>query len=282
MTLLAHALDAARRGYHVFPVEPFGKTPGRMYPNRPREDAPWTIRWSEVATTDVPTIVNWWNQQPWFNVGIACKPSGLLVVDCDVKVSDGFVEWQEICGRYARDDAWELWDTYTVNTGSGGGHFYYTWPLGVQASQSGISTSVDIRSNGGEKGGYVLGAGSITDKGPYVVDSDPHLTRVAPPWLVELCREKPRPQPVRDVRGSYEAASPISFAGLVQRVSMAPEGDRNGCLLWAARSMCSDGATESLALDLLVAAAVDNGLHEREASDTIKSAYRLQRQKDGR
>lgn len=278
MTHMGHALAAARRGFHVFPVEPLGKTPGRLYPNRSKEDAPWTIKWSEVATTHVPTIVNWWNSEPEFNVGIACAPSGLLVVDCDLKLGDGLEEWSAICSKFHGENSWKMWETYTVSTGGGGAHFYYRWPTWQKASQSGISASVDIRSNGGEKGGYVLAQGSVTAKGSYEVDNDSPILW-APAWLVELCRERPRPKPPRSV---YERAAPVSYAGLVQSVVMAPDGNRNNALLWAARAMTSDGANESEILDLLVPAAVDNGLTERDATATIRSGYNRQRQKDGR
>lgn len=279
MTLLAHALQAARAGHYVFPVEPFEKTPGRLYPNRTKEEAPWTVKWSEVATVSYPVIVQWWNEAPWRNVGIACAPSQLLVVDCDIKPDgDGLEQFTDMTIRYGKDDAWEAFDTYTVRTGSGGTHFYYRWPAGVQASQSGISSHVDIRSNGGQKGGYVLGAGSITGKGPYRVEEEFEI-RPAPAWLVELCRDRPRPKPVRS---AIEQPAALSFSGLVTSVATAPEGNRNAALHWAARSMCSDGADESEAIRLLVQPATDNGLTDREATDTIRSGYRLQRQKDGR
>lgn len=278
MSHMGRALAAARRGHHVFPVEPLGKTPGRLYPNRPKEEAPWTLKWSEVATTHVPTIVKWWNHQPWYNIGIACAPSGLLVVDCDVKMGDGLQEWSDICQRFMGATSYEMWATYTVRTGSGGAHFYYQWPPGVQASQSGLSTNVDIRSNGGTKGGYVLAEGSVTTVGSYELDEDCPI-QDAPAWLVALCTERPRAKPLR---GVYERAAPVSYAGLATSVALAPEGNRSNALLWAARAMCSDGADVFTALDLLVPAAHDNGLTEREAADTIRSGFRLQRMKDSR
>lgn len=262
----------------MFPVEPLGKTPGRLYPHRPADEAPWTIKWSEVATTHIPTIVQWWNNEPNFNIGIACAPSGLLVVDCDLKMGDGLQEWADICQRTMGDNSWMMWDTYTVNTGGGGAHFYYGWPAWRQASQSGISKNVDIRSNGGNKGGYVLAEGSITTKGSYEPDNSVAV-QDAPEWLQDLCVETPRPAPIKS---RYERAAPTSYAGLVQSVCMAPDGNRNQALLWATRAMTHDGARESEILDLLVPAAVDNGLTEREATDTIRSGHHLQLQKDGR
>lgn len=275
--LMGWALRAIRRGFYVFPVEPQGKTPGRLYPNRPQKDAPWTVKWSEVATNSVAQVVQWWNSCPEYNIGIACKPSGLLVVDCDVKNGDGMEEWADLCLKHEGDNAYRLWDTYTVNTGSGGAHFYYKWQPGVQASQSGLSTNVDIRSNGGQKGGYVLGAGSVTALGSYEPDNDGPILH-APFWLVEECREKPHTKPVRS---GIEQPAALSFAGLQTAVQTAVEGNRNAMLFYAARAMHSDGADYSTALELLIPAALDNGLTEREATDTIRSGYRLQRLKDG-
>jgi Bifunctional DNA primase/polymerase, N-terminal len=278
MTLLPYALEAAARGWSVFPVEPLGKTPGRLYPHRPKEEAPWTIKWSEVATDSISQIVAWWNSCPMANIGIACKPSGLLVVDCDVKVGeyDGVQEWFALVERYDPYNYFQDDLTHQVITGGGGVHLYYRWPSDVQASQSGLSAHVDIRSNGGQKGGYVLGAGSVTTKGTYRSEGLFHYPDQAPPWLVELCRDRPKPKPVRS--GYQQPAHTGSFSGLVTAVSSASEGNRNNVLLWAARSMCEDGATLDEALDLLVAASESNGLSSRETSDTIRSAYRLQQQ----
>jgi hypothetical protein len=279
-TLMGYALEAARAGFHVFPVEPGGKTPGRLYPNRPAEDAPWTVKWSEVATTHVPTIVNWWNQCPMYNVGIACKPSGLLVVDADEGPGKaGLDQWDAIIERYVgRSAVFEMYCTYSVKTGGGGMHFYYRWPADVQASQSGLDVDLDIRSNGGQKGGYVLAAGSITGKGSYEVEESLDIS-AAPAWLVHLCKEEKRPQRVTN---RYRQPVAASFSGLVNMVAGAHEGNRNQALLVAARKMCTDGGPESLALELLLPAAVDNGLAEREATDTIHSAYNIQSRKDGR
>lgn len=272
VTMLGHALDAVRRGFWIFPVEPFSKTPGRMYPNRPASEAPWTYRWSEVATNHIPTIVQWWNQCPTYNIGIAAKPSGLIVIDCDVKSGqyDGWIEWVDIAQQY--DAAWYDKPTFLVRTGGGGAHIYYRFPPHVQASQSGLSTHVDIRSNGGEKGGYVLGAGSITTKGAYAVEDDDPIAD-CPTWLVELARERPR---MRVEQPRFAQPGSVSFAGLQTGLATSPEGGRNAYLLWSARSMVEDGATEQQIIDTLLDSALTAGLSEQETIATIRSAYRLQ------
>ncbi|PRH79348.1 hypothetical protein C6N75_09695 [Streptomyces solincola] len=298
MSLLPDALRAVQQGFTIFPVEPGEKTPHRLYPNRPKEDAPWTIKWSEAATRDLRQICSWWAESPNANIGVAAKPSGLLVVDCDLPkrhnqlqgtpwefmhdkfgpLVDGADVLREMCVRYG--DTYErLERTYRICTASMGLHLYFRWPEGVEASQaSPVPGLLDVRCNGGAKGGYVLGAGSSTAKGPYVAENNLPVAD-APPWLVELVREKPRPAKPRSPFQQPKNAG--SFSGLVEAVAYAQEGNRNNVLLWAARSMCEDGATEEEAIELLVPPALDCGLDggERQAEQTIRSGFRLQQRK---
>ena len=65
------ALAAADLGWHVFPCAPGAKRPAL------REN------WQDLATTDADRVRSWWARQP-YNVGIACGPSGLVVIDLDV------------------------------------------------------------------------------------------------------------------------------------------------------------------------------------------------------
>lgn len=298
-SLLPAALWAVAQGFHVFPVEPGEKTPARIYQDRDPDDAPWTVKWSEVATNDVATVVTWWTYQPRFNVGIACKPSGLLVVDCDVPkapnllvgtpwayLHDVFGEYVEgaalfdqVAERYGGDPVRDLL-TFSVETGSGGLHLYYRWPADVQSTQDSVVKGVlDVRGNGGDKGGYVLGPGSVTASGEYG-RWKPQPVLDAPPWLVSLCQHR---EPPKAPKSPYRQPRSMAFHGLVDSVRNAFEGNRNNALLWAARSMCEDGATEEECCDLLVPAAIENGLDggERQARQTIKSAYRLQVRKMG-
>lgn len=284
---LPDALRAVQRGWSVFPVQPGEKTPHQIRP-----DAPYTIRWSEAATTDIPTVATWWAQSPNANIGIAAKPSGLLIVDCDMPKRENHLadtSWEylhdrlgpwvdgndvlrEMCARFG-DDYQRFERTYRVCTASLGLHLYFRWPEGVQASQaSPVPGLLDIRCNGGAKGGYVLGAGSATDKGPYIAETDLPVAD-APAWLVELCRDKPKPKPVKP---RFSQPGNANYAGLVEAVRYAGEGNRNNCLLWASRSMCEDGATEDEAVTVLLPAAVEAGLFERDIRATIRSAFRLQ------
>lgn len=257
---MRHAIRAVQRGFTVLPCEAGGKRP--------------LIRWGDGATADLNTVIGWWRRWPDANVGVACKPSGLLVIDCDKKPDgDGWDQWVAIASKY--DPEWFLTPTLLVRTGGGGAHLYYRWPSHVQASQASLASHVDVRSNGGQCGGYVLAPGCVTAKGVYAVEEDEPIAN-APVWAVELCRERPRPQAPRLRFGQPGA---ISYAGLVTAVATAPEGDRSNCLLWAARAMTSDGANLDAIMAALLPPATGNGLTEREAGDTIRSGFRLQTMK---
>lgn len=298
MASLADAAKAVSRGFHLFPCNPVGTVCPETGKNIEkmshliRPDKPYKIKWGEAATDDLSRVVQWWQYSPNANIGIACKPSGLLVVDCDMPkqeyqlkgtsweylhdklgpLVDGADVLREMCGRFG--DSYDRFErTYRVCTASMGLHLYFRWPEGVQASQaSPVPGLVDVRCNGGQQGGYVLAAGSETVKGLYVPENDLPIAD-APAWLVELCREQPKAAKVKPL---FQQPGHIHYGGLVDSVRLAQEGNRNNCLLWAARSMCEDGATEEECYDLLVPAAMEAGQGEKESRDTIRSAFRLQ------
>lgn len=172
--------------------------------------------------------------------------------------------------------------TYTVSTASGGRHLYYSWPdYWPKVSQASIVKGViDVRGNGGQYGGYVLAEGSMVDGGSYYelwTGSDPTLP---PEWLRNLVVEKPPAPRIQRPQGLRQPGA-ISWSGLVDSVRNAGEGNRNNALHWAARAMCTDGATEQEAEDVLGPAAREAGLGDFEINRTIQSAYRIQRQKEG-
>jgi hypothetical protein len=290
--MLPEAIRCAQRGWKVFPVEPLDKTPHKLNP-----DKPYTIKWSEVATSDIQKVVKLWSWSPTANIGIACAPSGLFVVDCDMPKReyqlrgtpyehlhekygawvDGSDVYRELCRKL--EIPWdEANNTYRVCTGSMGCHYYYSWPTDRKASQASIVQGiVDVRGNGGNRGGYVLGPSSQTNKGFYVAENALPVAP-APAALVEYCTEGAREVVSPDVQRFIRPGGTGSIAGLETAVLTAPEGDRNATLLWAARAACNDGIKIEETIETLGAAYVancgDGGY--RQAESTIRSAYRLQ------
>lgn len=91
------------------------------------------------------------------------KPKYLVVVDVDMK-GQGETSWDIIRYLIVSDkDA----DTYTVRTQSGGLHYYYTVDI-LAPFPATVKKNIDIKY----VGGYVIGAGSVGEKGNYEVIND--------------------------------------------------------------------------------------------------------------
>lgn len=296
MTMLQAALVAQGKGFAIFPVARNAKVPHRL-----------TGSWGETATNDIGQIINFWTQvDPQANIGIACKPSQLLVVDLDQAKEDWNLvktEWAYLHEGYGPrvsgemlidemhfklDDASdeegdEFMETYQVRTGSGGLHLYYRWPAHwPRISQaSPVKGVVDVRGNGGQWGGYVLAEGSVTASGPYTPSECPDWPVALPPqWIRRLVAEKPQQPKIHRPSGIRQPGA-ISWSGLTEAVRSAGEGNRNNATSWAARTMCEEGATVEEALAVLGPAAQAAGLGWAEIERTVHSSYRVQRQKDG-
>jgi hypothetical protein len=286
MNLGAFAAYAVGLGFHIFPVKPGDKVPH-----------PLAGSWGENSTSDAMTVYNFWRQHPTANIGVACKPSNLLVIDLDQAKEDWNLkgtEWEYMHGvygprvsgedlldemRFKEDEA--LPETFSVRTGSGGLHLYYRWdPSWPKISQaSPVKGCVDVRGNGGQWGGYVLGAGSVTAAGQYEIESNSPIA-LPPMWVRLLVMEKP--QAPRRVSQGVRQPGAVSQSGLLETVRSAQPGNRNNALVWAARTMCEEGVPEEEAQRVLGDAARQAGLGDMEIERTIESGYRTQRYKEGR
>jgi hypothetical protein len=277
--LLWAATAVAERGWHVFPCQPGGKRPAL------RAD------WEHRATTDTARIARCWATGP-FNIGVACGPSGLVVIDLDTPkpgqakpaewehdtgVGDGADVLAALC-----EQARQPWpsETFTVATPSGGTHLYFTAPPGTQLRNTAgrLAWLIDTRADGG----YVLGPGSIIDGTPYAV-VNPAPPAPLPAWLAD--RLAADPAPPREVTGPAfgdgmggTQATGYALAALrgeVDRVLAAAPGTRNTTLNEAAFALGQLTAAgilpAKLAYDALMTAASTIGLPPREASRTIGS-----------
>ena len=81
-TLMSSALSLAERGWHVFPCVPGGKRPALRG------------SWQDHATIEPVRIGAWWSRAA-YNIGIACGPSGLVVIDLDVPHNIGEISCNE-------------------------------------------------------------------------------------------------------------------------------------------------------------------------------------------
>lgn len=239
-SLMRAALEAAERGWYVFPLRPGDKRPalhGETTCNRTGECAGGHRKWEQRATRDSERIRTAWWHTP-YNVGVATGPSGLLVVDLDTLkpgelkgAPDGATSFAALCERTGQD----IPATYRVRTARGGEHLYFAQPPGVRLHSTAGRLAKKIDTRG--QGGYVVAAGSVTPDGGYEVVDD-RAPVALPDWLHEAL--KPAQRPSYAMPHSLKSASGYAAAALrgeVTNVATAADGARNATLLRAARAL---------------------------------------------
>ncbi len=274
--LLDSALRLAARGWWVFPLRAGDKRPA--------------IRdWESRATTDPERIHRAWTTGSELNIGIACGPSGLVVIDQDTpKPGDeppprwrrpGIVDGLDVLAALAEEhDAPLPVETYSVRTAGGGGeHLYFAAPPGpaLRNSTGRLGWKLDSRA----AGGYVVAAGSRIAERRYVEILNLPVAPL-PAWITTLLRD-----PVVAAQGEYgdlldAVARRSRYAGTalrgeLDRVLGAGPGTRNHTLNAAAYALGQlTGAgllPAGLATDALTHAAAAIGLPASEATATIRS-----------
>jgi hypothetical protein len=289
----AAAIALAERGFAVFPLRRNAKTPAV------RKD--W-----EGTATDLPRRIRELWRDPMMNIGIACGPSDLLVIDLDTPKGDDLAQQtgEETLRRLAAGR--ELPRTLTVTTPSGGRHLYFRPPdwLTLRNTAGRLGPLIDTRGTGG----YVVGPGSTIDGKSYLITDDAPIAAL-PSWLLgELERPTaPAASAAPAANSSTTATAPTATTATVnptranpawetppvsalrqpnayaaaalraetQRVTTAREGTRNDTLNKAAFALGQlvgtglldrDDAVSELRLASRVA-----GLPDREAAATITS-----------
>jgi hypothetical protein len=263
--LMRAAMAAAERGWHVFPLRPGDKRPA--------------IRdWQMRATTDPGAIDRCWRAGS-YNVGIACGPSELVVVDLDLSKGEARPGIEAVDGpaafaALARESGQTHWcNTFTVTTATGGTHLYYRAPEADLRNTAGrLAPFIDTRA----EGGYVVAPGSVINGQRYAVANHQPVA-VLPAVLERRLRAVP----------ALSSSSPIHlplntsryFEGAVRRhvhrVETAAPGTRNDTLNAAAFSLGRLVGAGLLPADsvgsALTHAARTAGLEEREIDATIRS-----------
>ncbi|MEV7344790.1 bifunctional DNA primase/polymerase [Streptomyces sp. NPDC093544] len=242
--LLAAALNATERGWHVFPLRPSSKQPALHGADRCRQTgdcANGHLKWEQRASTDPERIRTCWETST-ANVAIATGPSGLVVVDLDMPkdkdckgssdAPDGAAHFAALCERAGH----AVPDTYRVRTASGGQHLYFTAPPGIRLTNTAgtIAPLVDTRA----WGGYVVAAGSITPAGAYEAVGGPVVAPL-PAWLLSILKPTPKPSqaPSMAVAGQSRRYADIALASEVRNVTRAQLGEREAKLFRAARAL---------------------------------------------
>ncbi|MFC4943229.1 bifunctional DNA primase/polymerase [Pseudonocardia sp. GCM10023141] len=229
--LLGAALDAADRGWHVFPLVRAGKVPALR-------------DWEQRATTDKRRIYRWWvNAEA--NIGVATGRSGLVVIDLDD--GRGAAPPERFAGaRHGRDvlamlaaefDVPVPTDTFEVATPRGGSHLYFRSPPGLvlRNTAGSLGWKIDSRS----VGGYCVAAGSAAEHGVYRVVRGGEVAEL-PDWLARALTPAPPPALGPPMELSARRASAYVRAIVeseARAVAAASTGTRHRVLLTAARNL---------------------------------------------
>ena len=274
------ALAYAARDWAVFPLHSIlsGRCSCRRNCPHPAKH-PIVRHGLHEATTDQRTIRSWWDRWPWANIGVATGArSGIVVVDVDPRSGgdESLARLETLMGS--------LPQTLTVRTGGGGRHLVYAHPGGELRNTAGrlagvaeALPGVDLRGDGG----YIVAAPSRHRSGAAYAWIDPAApVAAAPGWLrppaYRPFATPPTAQPCRWGAGSRYGLS--AMRSELDDLRRAPVGDRNNRLNRAAfcLGMLAAGGEldEALVEEELLAAALDAGLPEREATASIRSGLR--------
>ncbi|WP_370973907.1 bifunctional DNA primase/polymerase [Amycolatopsis sp. cg9] len=201
--LMGVALAAARQGLYVFPLWPRSKTPclhGKRRCQGTGVCADGHLGWEQRATTDPDLIRYWWGASPTCNVGIACGPSNLYVLDLDPDHGeDPPPEWAG--ARHGRDVLARLaeqagqpypGDTFTGRSPSPSLHLYFR--VGQDSTLRNTAGRAGWRIDSRGRGGFIVAPGSVRRDGVYTVARHAPIAPL-PGWLVPLFTPPPRPLP---------------------------------------------------------------------------------------
>jgi hypothetical protein len=278
-TLLSYAIEAAV-GWHVFPARPGTKIP--------------LVKWGDEATCDLAKIVEWWTRWPMANIGIAVKPSGLVVIDtdtlrdgetipkefADLGIHDGEDQLAYLAETLG-DGTWDWLKTYTVRTPSNGLHRYFqapTTPPIVANSQPLYGCyKLDVRGGGDTKGGIVFAAGSRNAAGaPYKMALDYNVGAM-PTWLQARCAVRPPTLRTSLPRTATARQGDIPEA-LLKNLAKAPQGEHASLIYWSARQCLNMGIPEDAAIQALLDVALSwreskHGWSYGRVATAVRSAY---------
>lgn len=170
-TPLEGALWCAKNGMKVFPLRRNGDINNQK--------APVISDWENKASDNPVQLATWESEFPGSNWAVACGPSGLVVVDTDLKKGkDGHANLVNLEMEHG-----EVPPTLCVRTASGNSlHRYYTGSS--RSSNSTLAPGVDVKSCGG----YVVAPGSIfrdaegKSLGQYCIENESAIAAV-PGWI---------------------------------------------------------------------------------------------------
>lgn len=173
------ALRLLQRGFVVMPA-------GNPVPGATKESTspdqgkvPLAKHWQNTPMpTEQAVFATWAGDRPPNISVLTGPPSGIWVLDIDPDAG-GVETMKALVAQHGSPP-----QTYVVQTGSGGWHYYFAYPdFEMRNTKGKIGPGIDTRATGGQ----VIAAGSASYKGPYL-EVNQHPVAPAPEWILELLR----------------------------------------------------------------------------------------------
>jgi hypothetical protein len=251
--LMKAALDYARLGWSVIPIEPRGKRP--------------LIRWQvhQYRRAGGAEIGDWFRHWPEANLAVVTGiVSGLVVLDLDPRHGA-----DASLGRLRREHG-PLPETVQARTGGGGRHLYFAHPGAIIRNRVGIAPGVDLRGDGG----YVVAPPSVHPSGEtyrWLRSPDVFPTAPTPGWLMHTAQDD----------ASRRGHSLDHWRALLRQG--VDEGQRNNTIASLAGHLLWYGVDPEVATELLLtwnAVRCRPPLDAGEVVRTVASITRLHRRGD--
>lgn len=241
------ALDLVAQGYAAFPCR--------------HDKAPACPEGFKAASTDPDATTALFRRYRAPLIGVATGAvSGFSVLDLDLG-KGGDAWWAASRER--------LPPTRTHETRSGGLHLLFRHVPVLRNTASRVAPGVDTRGDGG----YIV----WWPADGYTV-LNPDVLADWPTWLLQQLAPKQARKAPADLATASSAFQEASLAGLVRFISNASEGHRNDSVFWAAcragQAVRAKVLTEEAAIGMIVRAAKDAGLPDREAEKTAASGVK--------
>ncbi len=226
------ALELARRGIAVFPLQPGTKIP---YSKDDCSKADWPFAGgTHIATTNPVKIEKWFSARPDLNYGV--RANDLVILDVDVRDGKQGLESLAALG--------ELPPTFTVVTPSGGLHYYWCGP---GAGQRDLAPGINVRSING----YVAGPGSIFQGRTYQVLDDGPLADLPPEIRSRLSAPGEKLEQAPPLVELDTPAATEHAAAWLRREPGALKGERGSTAYRLAARLKDFGLSEDAARDAL-------------------------------
>ncbi|GEM_PF-1798831 len=273
MDFLKTAVIYARLGFEVLPLMPNSKIPCKtsVFSNG-----------SLTATSNADLVTEHWQQPKYRDCNIGIKLGGvnrLIVIDVDTHKVNGHETLASIEKSHSK-----LTTTFTVDTPTGGKHYYYKLPAGEEEERRiEVFNGIDCLSNG-----YIVASPSTINGGKYKVSSQLNIRQIAtiPSWWLSLIRGDTDNDTPKQINSSYNApmGTGKKYTGqfLDELVAGAEVGNRNDWIMRLTSKMLAVGAEYDTIYKLLLIAN-DNFLTDpiplSEINATFKSRVKKHSQR---